>query len=218
MNNAVAIFVKTPGLSPLKTRLSKDIGQKKAETFHLLSAYATASALKNHTDSQIYWAVAEEQALGHNAWKDHPTIFQGNGDLAHRQYQVYNDLRQKHENIMLIGADAPLIKPVHLKKGFRDLKQMDYCLGMAFDGGYYLLSGRKEISLDQFQSVPYSKDITFQEMSKALLNSGTLQVLDFEQDIDTFDDIRLLSETYIEDETTKEQREILDFIKNLDTF
>jgi glycosyltransferase A (GT-A) superfamily protein (DUF2064 family) len=39
---ALAIFVKTPGLSPVKTRLAEGIGQARAEAFYRLAVDAVA--------------------------------------------------------------------------------------------------------------------------------------------------------------------------------
>ena len=41
-----AIWVKTPGLSPVKTRLAASIGVEAAERFHLLSALAVAASIQ----------------------------------------------------------------------------------------------------------------------------------------------------------------------------
>ena len=38
MSGAIAVFVKTPGLSPVKTRLAAKLGKATAEAFHLASA------------------------------------------------------------------------------------------------------------------------------------------------------------------------------------
>ena len=49
---AVAIFVKTPGLSPLKTRLAKGIGSALATEFHRRAA-AAVSAVARAAGSDI---------------------------------------------------------------------------------------------------------------------------------------------------------------------
>ena len=56
MNIAIAIFVKTPGISPIKTRLAASIGQQKAEDFYRLSLKSLVSTLKE-IDITPYWAV-----------------------------------------------------------------------------------------------------------------------------------------------------------------
>ncbi len=46
MSAAIAIFVKTPGLSPVKTRLAATIGEEKAKEFYLLSLKAVEKTVK----------------------------------------------------------------------------------------------------------------------------------------------------------------------------
>lgn len=45
MTGAVATFVKTPSLSPVRPRLASDVGQLRAEAFYLSSDEADADAL-----------------------------------------------------------------------------------------------------------------------------------------------------------------------------
>jgi hypothetical protein len=46
MSGAIAIFVKTPGVSPVKTRLAANLGQENAEAFHLASSRAVESIVR----------------------------------------------------------------------------------------------------------------------------------------------------------------------------
>ena len=85
MTGGLAIFVKTPALSPVKTRLARDIGQLRAEAFYLASAEAVASVAlqsQRHGGAIAYWAVAESPAMTGNAWIDLPCIPQGCGTLV----------------------------------------------------------------------------------------------------------------------------------------
>ena len=71
---AVATFVKTPGISPLKTRLAKEIGEESAINFYNLSLNAIRNVLKaaeqeSQKTLKPYWAVAEKQALGTSEWE-----------------------------------------------------------------------------------------------------------------------------------------------------
>ena len=80
-SGAIAIFVKTPGLSPIKTRLVSSIGVSAAERFHLLSAKAIESVVLDAFRAEPacipYWAVAEKEAVHTPYWKSFQTIWQG---------------------------------------------------------------------------------------------------------------------------------------------
>ena len=81
MSTAVAIFVKTPGLSPLKTRLAASIGQEKAHEFYNLSLNAIRETLTT-LDISPYWAIAEKEALNDPMWQDYNRLHTGDGNLG----------------------------------------------------------------------------------------------------------------------------------------
>ncbi|MDQ3495902.1 MAG: hypothetical protein M3485_10390, partial [Pseudomonadota bacterium] len=68
----LAIFVKTPGHSPLKTRLAAGIGRESAERFHRLAAEAVAAVARAAQATPpglaTAWAVAEDSALDDALW------------------------------------------------------------------------------------------------------------------------------------------------------
>ena len=71
MKIAVVVFVKTPGYSPLKTRLAADIGREAAEKFFIESVRKTEKTLMDFCDTgavTCYWAVKEPEALNHELW------------------------------------------------------------------------------------------------------------------------------------------------------
>jgi len=85
MNGAIAVFVKTPGQSPVKTRLAASLGRENAELFHLTAARSVVSVtqqMKAKTDIKNYYAVAEQSALEHHYWQDLPCLWQGEGGLG----------------------------------------------------------------------------------------------------------------------------------------
>ncbi len=80
MSGAIAVFVKTPGISPVKTRLAAKLGKETAEAFHLASARSVSSVVQELSqldDIQSYYAVAEKTALKHVFWQDLPCLWQG---------------------------------------------------------------------------------------------------------------------------------------------
>jgi hypothetical protein len=120
---ALAIFVKTPGLSPVKTRLAASLGTKAATRFHELAAAATAAVVHQCQPLLIpYWAIAE---TGHpeaaRAWPDFASVEQGEGDLGARLDRVYAHLQARHGRALLIGADAPQLTSALLRQALSAL-------------------------------------------------------------------------------------------------
>mgnify|MGYP000022014806 CR=1 FL=1 len=113
MTGALAIFVKTPQLSPVKTRLASDLGEALAQEFYQRSLKVTQSLAKeiqeNTSSLTAYWAVAEKFGLGHSLWNAFPTLNQGSGSLGERLAHVYGQLIERHDYVCFMGSDSPQV-------------------------------------------------------------------------------------------------------------
>lgn len=191
MGCGVAIFVKTPTLSPVKTRLWPGIGRRRAEALYLLSAEAVASVARQAGGVQPYWAVAETAAMHSNAWLDLPHLSQGEGSLGERMAHVYRQLRQRHHAAVLIGADAPQLSAASLLKAAEWLSCTNsrLVLGRADDGGFWLFGGNSHLPDQAWTSVRYSAPDTAMEFTRAMRGGGHWLELESLRDIDAADDI-----------------------------
>jgi glycosyltransferase A (GT-A) superfamily protein (DUF2064 family) len=195
LNAALAIFVKTPGLSPIKTRLALTIGAAAADEFYRLAARATAAVGRDAVAAGVevtpYWAVAERAALAHPDWREFPTVWQGTGELGDRLEHVHNELRTRHELVLLIGADAPQLCCADLAAAVTALHDpaTPFALGRASDGGFWLLGSRANIPRQAWQSVRYSDSRTAAELSDVLCKFGNIAYLRQLTDVDTASDL-----------------------------
>lgn len=196
---AIAIFVKTPGFSPVKTRLASSIGTSAAERFHLLSAKAIESVVSHasQTDGTLtpYWAVAEKEALDSPHWKSFQTIWQGEGTLGERLSRVYDELIQRHSFVIFIGADSPHVTSHLLRESASTLAQAKgsiFLMGRADDGGFYLFGGSSPIPRQVWLDVPYSVATTASELAKRVETLGHIKELPQLLDVDTVDDLAKL--------------------------
>lgn len=158
MSTAIAIFAKTPGLSPCKTRLATSIGAEAAEAFYRLSLNAieslTAELAPLGYDS--VWTLAEAEGVAHPFWAGKPTRYAGDGSLGARLHHTYASLLQDYDRVMLIGADAPQLAPAYFAAASDALDSNDYVAGPATDGGFTLFAGKAPIAQKIWQSTPYS--------------------------------------------------------------
>jgi len=174
---AVAIFVKTPGLSPVKTRLAKGIGGALATEFHRRAASAVAAvACAAGSAIRPHWAVAEREALAHPAWCAFPTLWQGDGELGTRLDRVYAELLERHGAMLLIGADAPQVTPALLADAARTVQDglPPYAIGPATDGGFWLFGGRAPVPASVWHAVAYSRADTGARLAEALRPFGAI--------------------------------------------
>ncbi|NBW98840.1 DUF2064 domain-containing protein [bacterium] len=192
---AVAVFVKTPGLSPLKTRLAEGVGKARAEEFYLESVKEVERVLKSlekdYQDFVPLWAVAEGEGMSHSLWNGFDRLFQGTGSLGDRLNQVYSTLIEKYEAVILIGADCPQIQKRQFLEAQRHLKNKNcgFVLGPAFDGGFYLFAGKNPIPKMIWTQVKYSQGTTLQELKLGLQNMGSIDFLGELRDVDNADDL-----------------------------
>lgn len=197
VTTGLAIFVKTPGHSPIKTRLAATMGESAATEFHCRSARAVADVAQAAGSClEPYWAVAECAALDSPLWHQLPKLWQGDGSLGERLHHVYAELRIHHECVLLIGADAPQITPGLLRQAIGTLQgEAQFVLGEACDGGFWLFGGRAPISRDTWCCVRYSQADTCIQLRDALHlqeASGALPTL---ADVDTAHDLSSLAES-----------------------
>jgi uncharacterized protein len=191
---AVAVFVKTPGKSPLKTRLAKTIGEESAHEFYTLACKTLAATLRNAatlSQGRIHpvWAVAEHDTQKY--WTDFPVIWQGDGELGDKLHTVYSSLLASHDGVMLIGADAPHLTPEEFIGVLdRHLEGADFVVGPAKDGGFYLFSGTKPVPERIWKETRYSSDDTLQQLLPEIKKNGATEILPVRTDVDVFEDLR----------------------------
>lgn len=200
---AVAIFVKTPGLSPVKTRLGRVIGTIAAEEFyklsvdaaHEVSVEAMRCASSISLELKPYWAIAEPAATSHRMWYQFGNIFQGDGGLGERLAHVYSELLRKHDFVILIGADCPQMPWQYIIEAALFLRDCGnrFVIGPAIDGGFYLFGGNAPLSEELWLRVPYSHSNTAVELMREIKALGDISELLPLGDIDTIDDLQYLA-------------------------
>lgn len=224
MSVAVAVFVKTAGLSPVKTRLAASIGSASAEEFHCLSARATESFVRDavaRSRGQLtpYWAVAENEGLTSPFWSGFERIWQGEGGLGERLDRVYSTLLEKHNSVLLMGADSPQLRGNVLLEAMALLQKDDqYVIGNADDGGFYLFGGRGEVSREVWLSVPYSAQTTSHVLRAKIQGRGEIFDLAGDFDVDSLAELERLRARLEADRehATPAQLELLEWLAGID--
>jgi glycosyltransferase A (GT-A) superfamily protein (DUF2064 family) len=218
-STALAIFVKTPGLSEVKTRLARGLGKPLATEFHRRAAAAVAGVARSAMALIMpYWAVAEQGGLQDPLWITFPTLWQGNGGLADRLHTIYAELLTRHGRVLLIGADAPQITVTLLSRAasFLATDKIQYVLGPARDGGFWLFGGNAPVPEDIWHHVPYSQSDTGQRLADAIRPLGALELLRTLTDTDVADDLPLLlSELSVLDGMSSEQAILASWLSSL---
>lgn len=165
--SALAVMVKTPGVSPVKTRLAHGVGVLRAgEFYHLCLDCITETMQRLQIEDDIfcYWAVAEESALKDAHWQQFPRVLQQGIGLGERIASVVRNLLPAHGVVILVGADSPQLNTSIVCKALALLADShsgpDVVLGPSADGGFYLIAMRVELPLEIWNAVEYSQSDT----------------------------------------------------------
>ncbi len=217
----LGIFVKTPALSPVKTRLWPAIGREQATALFEYSAEATRSVVARamaKCSLQAYWAVAEAGAVHEELWTALPTIAQGAGGLGERMAQVYTQLRRDHQAAILIGADSPQLPPSALEAAasWLDTSESRLVIGPAEDGGFWLFGGNVELPGVAWLQTEYSNAGTADSFRSAMDKHGNWLTLATLRDIDRADDIQPVASALADViDPTEQQVSLLAFLERL---
>lgn len=220
---ALVTFVKTPGVSPVKTRLARDIGAEHALEFYTLSLKATEARAKAlavlRPSLAVYWAVAEESCLDNPQWSQFPRLSQGEGGLGDRLAYVYQQALARHPLVCFMGADSPHTSAAnihsHIEKALTK-KSERFHIAPTTDGGFYFFAGGISLAAATWQSVAYSTDRTTADLVQALKPAAETSFLSEDFDIDDRSDLYRLAELNpSEPGTLPEQKDVILWARDL---
>lgn len=198
MSCALAVFLKTPGLSPLKTRLAAGIGREAAERWYLLAADAVIAAAQTTPGIALHLALAEADDAAIAFWRTrYPDLardaftLQGEGELGERMARVHGALLRRHDAAMLIGADAPQIAPGDLAaaRDWLAAGEPRLCMGPARDGGFWLVGANRPLPRSAWTAPRYSTPSAAAEFRAAAEGIGTWRALRELTDVDEADNL-----------------------------
>lgn len=191
MTTGLAIFVKTPGRSPIKTRLAAVTGTAFAEDWHQRAAHCIASVVKDCAAITSYWAVAEADALDDVRWSGLARLAQGEGTLGERMAHVHALMLRTHRSSILIGADTPAISVELLEQAAHWLDHDDprLVIGPASDGGFWLFGANRPLPLAAWMAPGYGGTEVYRVLRQAMQGQGEWLELSTRDDLDRFEDM-----------------------------
>lgn len=222
---AIIVFVKTPRMSPIKTRLAADLGREKADEFYRLSVSAveaTVAAAAATYGVSPYWAVAELEGMGEQRWQRFPRIHQGGGSLGERMQKVFGELQKRHRVVAAIGADSPQLRSEAICAALQylqdDQRNGTSVLGRCPDGGFYLVGSNIVMPSNAWVDVPYSASETADRMLQSLKCHGDVCELPVLTDVDDIRDLHAVQRELQEVcDPTAEQIAVLAWLKGVIT-
>ena len=187
--NLIIVFVRTPELGKVKTRLAKSIGDVSALTIYKLLLKHTETVLHDLSfDKVVYYSEKVEE---NDFWE--ARLFekkrQKGADLGKRMQHAFETAFEKgYQKVLIIGSDLFDLKSIHITTAFDALENHDLTIGPSLDGGYYLL-GMKELYPAVFKNKKWGTDSILENTLKDLQQQN-VKLLEALNDIDTFEDLQ----------------------------
>ena len=218
---ALVAFVKTPDFSSVKTRLANRIGKELAVEFYRNSIKATEAWMAYIAQSfkavEPLWAVAELSQMDKPIWKSFRKIGQGSGGLGERLHHVYGELIADYDLVIFLGGDSPHLSISHFQEIRKpiDTEMADFVFGPTSDGGFYLFAGSKPIDELTWVTTEYSLSTTLVSLTRKLEKTGKVAQISELFDIDTFTDLKQLSNYKIEPIALPAQQELIEWSRKV---
>lgn len=197
-DNALIVFLKYPETRKVKTRLGKDIGDRRAMEFYR----ETASFIADSFSGQKHWKTfffytPEERKKEIFEWlgdRDAFFFVQDGKSLGQRMSQAFAKcFSLGFRNVVIIGTDCVMITEEDVETAFSLLSggEFEAVLGPATDGGYYLLGLCRKTDV-VFQDMRWSSARVFKETEKRMKENGLRHAVMRElADIDEGKDINI---------------------------
>lgn len=184
------ILAKPPRMGLSKTRLAKGLGRTEARRiarFTMARTMAAAQGSGLATRLYVEPATSRFETLG-GLWPGHFERFaQASGDLGERLKQAMQ--AAPSGPVIFIGADAPGIRPWHIKAAAKALRRADAVFGPANDGGFWLLGISQALRKpDIFDGVRWSTLHAMEDVWSNFPAQTRVTLLPQLTDIDTAED------------------------------
>ena len=188
-NNLIIVFVRTPELGKVKTRLAKTIGDQAALTIYKLLLKHTATVLHELSfDKVVYYSKKIEN---NDFWE--ASLFekklQKGADLGERMQQAFETAFDRgYKKVLIIGSDLFELTSTLIISALEALETYDISIGPSLDGGYYLL-GMKELHPAVFKNKKWGTNSVLKNTLQDLKQQN-VKLLEALNDIDTFEDLQ----------------------------
>lgn len=188
-STGIIVFIKNPRLGHVKTRLAKDIGDKRALEIYLKLTAHTQRVLSAvpYVNRNVYYSEFIDDA---DDWSSDLFIkgLQSDGDLGDRIKHAFTEVFKENEKVIIIGSDCAQLSADHILQAVDALDQHNVVIGPSLDGGYYLLGMDSNYKF-LFENIEWSTESVFEETkSKALAQKLTVSEIEKLSDIDYIED------------------------------
>ena len=179
MTETLIIYSRYPEPGKTKTRMIPALGAEGAAklqremTEHTLN---TARQLKSDrgVNLEVHFAGGDIQLMSDWLGSDIKYIPQVVGDLGCKMQSSFRQAFNNNQRAITIGIDCPDINLSILNNGFDLLRKKELVLGVAEDGGYYLI-GLNRMIPELFYNINWGTEVVL-EQTKAIAKSLNINI------------------------------------------
>lgn len=192
---AIGLMAKHAEIGQVKTRLAKDIGERKAlAVYELLLGNAVLSVCDLNLFLRVAFVTPSHMCDPFSKRYDQfdECRPQQGTDLGQRMRQALSDLLggKDIDRAILIGADIPGISTEIIAEAAELLEDNDLVLGPTYDGGYYLI-GIKRMCEDLFAKIEWGgAEVLKKTLAAAKRNRLAVAQLGILHDVDELSDLK----------------------------
>jgi len=162
MSETLIIFSRYPEPGKTKTRMIPAVGAvgaaelQRAMTEHTLKT-AIALSASRQVKTEVHFAGGNLELMQQWLGKDMIYVVQAEGDLGKKMRSAFAGALASSQRVVIIGIDCPDIDRQILTQAFEALKKRDLVLGVAEDGGYYLI-GLNHLVAELFEGINWGTE------------------------------------------------------------
>jgi len=200
------IFARVPELGHVKTRLARDVGDERALVIYesmLRDLLQSIGSATEETEIEIMWVptpIADGETL-HRAFGDRALAMQTGDTLSERLSMAFSErfFFQRTEKIVAIGVDDPTLSRALVDDAFQLLDSVEWVVGPALDGGYYLIGCRAAaFDIEVFTGIEWgTSGVLAATLERIAALGATVALLPERRDIDVAADLDALAEAMI---------------------
>ena len=166
----IQIFCKAPVLGKVKTRLIQKIGARRALDLYKQMFKRLMTDVSLDSPLVELWISTDKD---HAFFEQYavPRFQQAGADLGSKMSGALRDGLTRHESVILVGTDLPLINKSYIDCAVRSLSDHEVVLGPAEDGGYGLV-GIKAEAPDMFSGIHWGTEKVLSQTCKRLNKHG----------------------------------------------
>jgi len=192
------VFARLPELGKVKSRLAADLGEERALALYesmLRDLLSSIGPSTEETEIECLWppTPAADGALLRRAFGTHAVAMQTGSTLGDRLSMAFSERFFFHKTleIIAIGVDDPRLPRTLIDHAFALLRSVEYVLGPASDGGYYLIGCRAaSYEPEIFQGIEWgTSSVLASTIARIAATGRTMALLPERYDLDTTQDL-----------------------------